>query len=120
MSRPMETFRQAPAYHPDRGLTTRRGRLWRCRACAGLHFQFGNLSARLDAESFLRLSSQVDQAATFAAPGLAGPQKVAIPMGPGNLSLLLDVDELKELHGLVLDGLKWLDEPEETGNAVVN
>ncbi len=98
---------------PHRILRTVRGRLCRCRLCAGLHFQFGNLSARLDAESFLRLANMVHRAATVVGPKLVRDQRVVIPFGPGQFSLLLDRDELADLHGLTQEGLKWLDEQKE-------
>jgi hypothetical protein len=93
----------------DRILRTGRGQLCRCCLCKGLHFQFGNLSAQLDAESFLRLANMVHRAATVIGPKLVRDQRVVIPFGPGQFSLLLDRDELAELHGMVQHGLRWLD-----------
>jgi hypothetical protein len=100
----------APATAAERSSPVRRGRMCRCRCCGGLHFQFGNLSARLDAESFLQLANRVHYAATVLGPELAGDQRVVIPFGPGRFSLLLDREELEDLHGFVQRGLKWLDE----------
>jgi hypothetical protein len=99
----------APATTAEQTSRVRRGRMCRCRCCGGLHFQFGNLSARLDAESFLQLANRVHYAATVLGPDL-GDQRVVIPFGPGHFSLLLDRDELEDLHGFVQRGLKWLDE----------
>lgn len=98
---------------PDRTLRTARGQLCRCRLCGGLHFQFGNLSAPLDAESFLRLANMVHRAATVVGPKLVRDQRVVIPFSPGQFSLLLDREELADLHRLTQEGLKWLDEANE-------
>ncbi len=98
---------------PDRTLRSERGQLCRCRLCEGLHFQFGNLSAQLDAESFLRLASMVHRAATVVGPKLVRDQRVVIPFSAGQFSLLLDREELADLHGLTQEGLKWIDEEKE-------
>jgi hypothetical protein len=95
-------------------LRSGRGRIYRCRHCSCLHVRFGNLAARLDAESFLRLANQVHQAATILGPDLTGDQRVVVPFNGGDLSFLLDRNELADFHSLMSDGLRWLDQPEET------
>lgn len=97
-----------------------RGRIYRCSRCEGLHFQFGHVSALFNAESFLRLANMIHYAATELGPGLVSDEQVVIPFSP-TLSLLLDSKDLVDVHRLVQDGLRWLDEPGEApGLDVVN
>ncbi len=96
------------------------GQICRCRRCGGLHWKFGNLSACLTTESLLHLANLVEYAETTIASKLIGDERVVIPFTAGNISLLLDRAELGDLHSLVHDGLKWLDEPQETAGVYVH
>jgi hypothetical protein len=99
-------------------LQTAHGRLVRCCHCGGMHFQFGNLSTRLDADSFLRLLHMVHQAATSMAPGLMPEERVAIPMAQGAVSLVLDREEFEELYGLVSAGRQWVVDGTDAGEVL--
>jgi len=109
----------AQSHSPRQILRTERGRIYRCGHCDGLHFQFGHVSAVINADSFLRLANMIHYAATDLGPNLIGDEQIVIPFSP-NLSLLLDSEDLADIHRLVQDGLKWLDGPEETAPVHVN
>jgi hypothetical protein len=99
-------------------LRTGRGRLVRCGQCGGMYLEFGNLSTRLDAESFLRLSGVVHRAAAALARDRVPGAKVAIPMAQGAVSLVLDRSELEELYRLVNAGRHWIFDDVDKGEVL--
>jgi hypothetical protein len=101
-------------------LRTGHGCICRCAQCGGLRFQFGNLSAHLEAEAFLRLADKVHEAATEIGPKLEEGQRVVIPFASGCFSLLVDAGELDDLSCLMQQGLEWLEDREETPALPVN
>ena len=95
-------------------LRTGHGCICRCAQCDGLRFQFGNLSAHLEAEAFLRLADKVHEAATEIGPKLEEGQRVVIPFASASFSLLVDAGELADLNRLMKQGLEWLEDRDET------
>jgi hypothetical protein len=100
-------------------LETTRGRVHRCSRCEGLHFRFGQVSAVFDTESFLRLANRVHYAATVLGTSLVNEEHVVIRFSP-TISLMLDSNDLSDIHRLVQDALRWLDEPWEATPVYVN
>ncbi len=101
-------------------LRTGHGCICRCERCGGLCFQFGNLSAHLEAEAFLRLADKVHEAVTEVGPKLEEGQRVVIPFTSGCFSLLVDAGELADLSRLMQQGLEWLEDREEPPALPVN
>ena len=104
----------------QQSLRTSCGCICRCAQCGGLRFQFGNLSAHLEAEAFLRLADKVHEAATEIGPKLEEGQRVVIPFASACFSLLVDAGELDDLSRLMRQGLEWLEDREETAALPVN